>query len=163
LSQTTPQNTPFRGAISRYTHRVAISNERLVADDGGQVTFDYRDRTDGDRRKQLTLLADQFIGRFLNHVLPDGFMRIRHYGFLANRHRGVKPPVIRKLLGVRPPEPSPQESLGDWLQEILDIDLDACPCCGGELQRIELEPVCPVVSITRPRGRPRAPPRKANR
>ena len=159
---------PFAGPrklldyLSRYTHRVAISNERLVTCDDGQVTFNYRDRRDADRRKQLTLRAVQFIGRFLSHVLPDGFMRIRHYGFLANRDRTIRLATIGELLGVRPPEPSPRESLEQWLREILGIDLDACPCCGGELQRIELEPVRPVVPIAGPRCRSRGPPQEAH-
>ena len=84
-------NAPFAGPeklwdyLGRYTHRVAISNQRLLSADDGQVRFHYRDRADGDRRKIAVLPAAQFIGRFLQHVLPDRFMRIRHYGFLANR------------------------------------------------------------------------------
>jgi hypothetical protein len=87
---------PFAGPrklldyLSRYTHRVAISSDRLVGWEEGQVTFRYRDRSDGDRRKRLELSADRFIGRFLCHVLPAGFMRNRQYGFLANRYRGTK-------------------------------------------------------------------------
>lgn len=69
--------------LGRYTHRVALSNDRLVQIDNGQVTLSYRDRKDGDRKKTMTLEAHEFIRRFLIHVLPDGFMRIRHFGFLA--------------------------------------------------------------------------------
>ena len=82
---------PFAGPrklvdyLGRYTHRVAISNDRLVGCDEGQVRFSYRDRKEGDRLKTATLPAAEFIGRFLHHVLPARFMRIRHYGFLANR------------------------------------------------------------------------------
>ena len=71
--------------LGRYTHRVALSNDRILAVDQGQVTLSYRDRKDGDRKKTLTLDAQEFIRRFLLHVLPEGFMRIRHFGFLANR------------------------------------------------------------------------------
>ncbi len=160
---------PFAGPrklldyLSRYTHRVAISNQRLVSCDDRQVTFVYRDRTDGDRRKQLVLPAKQFIGRFLTHVLPDRFMRIRHYGFLANRHRGVKLAVIRNLLGVWQPEPSPQESLEQWLRETLGIDLDRCPCCGGEVIQIELLAVRPAVQVTRSGFHVRGPPKEIHR
>ena len=71
--------------LGRYTHRVAISNHRLLSCENRQVEFSYRDRADGDRRKTTSLPAEEFIRRFLLHILPPGFMRIRHYGFLANR------------------------------------------------------------------------------
>lgn len=159
---------PFAGPrklldyLSRYTHRVALSNQRLLACHDGKVTFSYRDRTDGDRRKQMVLPAQQFIGRFLSHVLPDRFTRIRHYGFLANGHRRAKLSSIRKLLGARLPEESPQESLQQWLKETLGIDIDACPCCGGVLTSTEVPPVRPSIQIASPRRHPRGPPRKAN-
>ena len=158
---------PFAGPgklldyLSRYTHRVAISNERLVGCRDGQVTFRYRDRADGDRRKLCTLAATEFIGRFLCHVLPDRFMRIRHYGFLANGHRRVKLLTTRTLLGVRPPVEAATESLEQWLKETLGIDLDACPCCGGELVSVELPTVRPQVQLARPYIRPRPPPTRA--
>ncbi len=69
--------------LGRYTHRVALSNDRILNVDHDQVTLSYRDRKDGDRKKTLTLEAHEFIRRFLLHVLPDGFMRIRHFGFLG--------------------------------------------------------------------------------
>src|SRR3990172_44598 len=69
--------------LGRYTHRVALSNNRILAVENGQVTFSYRDRRDKDRLKSMPLDAEQFIRRFLLHVLPDGFIRIRHFGFLA--------------------------------------------------------------------------------
>ena len=159
---------PFAGPrklldyLSRYTHRVAISNQRLVACHDGQVTFSYRDRTDGDRRKQRVLPVEKFIGRFLSHVLPDRFTRIRHYGFLANRHRRAKLAAIGKLLGARPLEESPQESLQQWLKETLGIDVDACPCCGGVLASTEVPAVRPRIQLASPRRHPRGPPSKAN-
>ena len=69
--------------LGRYTHRVALSNDRILKVENGEVTLSYRDRRDGDRKKTMTLDAQEFIRRFLLHVLPDGFMRIRHFGFLG--------------------------------------------------------------------------------
>jgi predicted Zn-ribbon and HTH transcriptional regulator len=157
---------PFAGPaklldyLSRYTHRVAISNDRLVALGNGQVTFTYRDRRDGDRRKLKTLPAKQFIGRFLTHVLPDSFMRIRHYGFLSNRNRKRKLATIRKLLGVRiPPTQPPAQTAQQWLEAILDIDTSRCPCCGSLMSESELGPVRPAKRFASIRpSQPRAPP-----
>ena len=136
---------PFAGPaklldyLSRYTHRVAISNDRLVSCRNGEVTFRYRDRADGDRRKERTLPAAEFISRYLKHVLPTRFMRIRHYGFLANRHRRSKLATIRTLLGARPPEPPPAaQSASEWLEAVLGIDPDCCPGCGEPLSSREL-------------------------
>lgn len=133
---------PFAGPaklldyLSRYTHRVAISNDRLLACGDGQVTFAYRDRADGDRRKRSTIPADRFIGRFLTHVLPDRFTRIRHYGFLSNRNRKTKLATIRKRLAVRPPEPAITLTAEQWLETVLEIETSRCPCC-GKLMREE--------------------------
>ena len=130
---------PFAGPaklldyLSRYTHRVAIHNSRLLACRDGQVTFRYRDRRDGDRRKQLTLPAEQFIGRFLSHVLPSSFMRVRHYGFLGNRHKQTLLAIIRKLLGASPPTQVLVKTTEDWLKEVLGIEPNTCPCCGDQL------------------------------
>lgn len=126
--------------LSRYTHRVAVSNDRLVACENGEVTFSYRDRTDGDRRKHATLPAAQFIGRFLSHVLPDNFMRIRHYGFLSCGQRSGKLALIRGRLGVGAFAAKSPQTAEQWLAEVLGIDPNACPCCGAPLQRRELEP-----------------------
>jgi|SRR6056297_145912 len=136
---------PFAGPaklldyLSRYTHRVAISNDRLVACENGEVTFRYRDRADGDRRKETTLPAEQFIGRFLSHVLPDNFMRIRHYGFLSCGQRKRKLAQIRGLLGVRAVAAKSPQTAEQWLAEVLGIDPNACPCCGAPLQQRALE------------------------
>jgi hypothetical protein len=92
--------------LGRYTHRVALSNDRILALENGQVTFTYRDRKDNDRLQSMTLDAHEFIRRFLLHVLPDGFMRIRHFGFLANRAKKHALPQCRKLLGLNPTPPS---------------------------------------------------------
>lgn len=133
---------PFAGPrklldyLGRYTHRVAISNHRLLACDNGQVCFTWRDRRNGDRRKQMSLPAGEFIGRFLTHVLPDRFMRVRHYGLLANRGKKERLAHVRRLLGVgSPPKPreEPPQTAAQWLQTLLGIDLDRCPCCGEVL------------------------------
>jgi hypothetical protein len=84
--------------LARYTHRIAITNARLLAVDAQQVTFRYRDYRDGNRRKTLSLNGTEFVRRFLLHLLPKGFMRIRHFGFLANRGREQKLAQIRQAL-----------------------------------------------------------------
>jgi hypothetical protein len=84
--------------LARYTHRVALSNARLVALADGQVTFRYHDYADGRRPKKMTLTAEEFLRRFLLHVLPRGFVKMRHYGLLANRHREEKLRLCRQLL-----------------------------------------------------------------
>jgi predicted Zn-ribbon and HTH transcriptional regulator len=130
--------------LGRYTHRVALSNNRILALENGQVTFSYRDRRDKDRLKSMTLDAEEFIRRFLLHVLPDGFMRVRHFGFLANRTKKHALPQCRKLLGLNPALPQiPKKSAHDLLLELTGIDLSRCPRCQkgtmivvGELPRI---------------------------
>jgi hypothetical protein len=105
---------PFAGPeqvldyVGRYTHRVAISNNRLLDIDHGKITFHYKDYRHDGEQKTMTLNADEFIRRFLLHVLPDGFQRIRHYGFLGNRYREEKLARCRQLLGM-PANPLPAE------------------------------------------------------
>jgi len=132
---------PFAGParlldyLSRYTHRVAITNSRIKSCTDGSVTFNYRDRRDGDRRKQMTLPVNQFIGRFLSHVLPTRFMRIRHYGYLANRFKQERLATIRKLIGARSPGLDvPIPTADQLLEMVLGIAVDQCPCCGDRLQ-----------------------------
>jgi hypothetical protein len=116
--------------LGRYNHRVALSNDRILDIENGQVTLSYRDRRDGDRKKTMTLDAHEFIRRFLLHVLPDGFMRIRHFGFLANRSKKHLLPQCRKLLDLDPALPRcPTESAKDLLLRITGVDLSRCPCC----------------------------------
>jgi len=127
---------PFNGPnkvldyLGRYTHRVAISNHRIVKVQDGLVTFRYRDRRDGDKCKQMTISAQEFIRRFLLHILPDSFMRIRHYGFLANRCKKRDMPRCRDLLGLRPetPEVLP-ETTQDRVLRLTGVDVTKCPCC----------------------------------
>src|SRR3981189_2948396 len=106
---------PFAGPeqvlayVARYTHRVAISNNRLLDIDEGKVRFHWKDYRNGNRQKTMTLAADEFIRRFLRHVLPAGFQRIRYYGFLANRYREQKLARCRELRGMPAPEPATSE------------------------------------------------------
>jgi Putative transposase len=116
--------------LGRYAHRVALSNDRILNVDHDQVTLSYRDRKDGDRKKTILLDAHEFIRRFLLHVLPDGFMRIRHFGFLANRSKKQALPQCRKLLDLDPAlADRPVESAKDLLLQITGVDLSRCPCC----------------------------------
>ena len=140
--------------LSRYTHRTAIANSRLVAFAGERVTFKWKDyRAKGDARyKLMTLDADEFIRRFLIHVLPDGFHRIRHYGLFANANRANNIALARRLLAV--PDPTPSSRASDHAENGRDDkDWNACPCCGGRMIIVEaFEPGCqprfwPVPSI----------------
>jgi hypothetical protein len=132
---------PFAGPkavlayLSRYTHRVAISNRRLIAADAKTVTFKVKDyRIDGpDRYKTMTLDAHEFIRRFLIHVLPKGFHRIRHYGLLASGVKADNLARARKLLDAAPPAPEPQDIASDPA-----TPLESCPCCGAAMRIIEV-------------------------
>jgi len=153
---------PFAGPkklldyLGRYTHRVAISNDRLISCDDDQVRFAWRDRRDGDRVKQISIPAEEFLTRFLRHVLPDRFQRIRHYGLIANRNKHERLERCRRLLGVTrfsdpsaSPDPGPS-TLTDWLISV-GIHPDRCPCCGGPLHRAVIEPQ-PDIPIIPPVG-----------
>jgi hypothetical protein len=120
--------------LARYTHRVAISNDRLLAMNGSHVSFSYRDS--GGTRKVTTLKTGEFIRRFLLHVLPDGFHRIRNYGLLANGHRAEKLALCRKLLEV-PSTPTDRSLDDDKDLDLPDDERPPCPCCGGRMQIIE--------------------------
>jgi hypothetical protein len=127
---------PFGGAdqvleyLSRYTHRVAISNRRLLDVADGKVTFEYRDRREGNRVKQLTIPAAEFIRRFLQHVTPAGLCRIRHYGFLSNRDKARQLPRCRELLGQAsaPPTELPRDPV-QLLLRLTGVDVTRCPQC----------------------------------
>jgi putative transposase/transposase-like zinc-binding protein len=136
---------PFAGPehvlayLGRYTHRVALSNNRLVALDDDRVRFRWRDYADGNRLKIMELEASEFLRRFLLHVVPDGFVRIRHFGLLANHRRAANLARCRTLLAQAPPPPrlSP-ESVRDLMLRITGIDIDLCPICRqGSLRRRE--------------------------
>jgi len=130
---------PFAGPeavlayLSRYTHRVAISNSRLIAFDKSGVTFRYKDyrRNRADRQQVMTLATDEFIRRFLLHVLPRGFHRIRHYGLLAGSARKASIALARKLLDVAAPPDKDIPAQSDNFRP-------SCPCCGGRMIVIEV-------------------------
>jgi hypothetical protein len=144
---------PFAGPdavlayLSRYTHRVAISNRRLIAFDETGVTFRYKDyrRHGPDRQQVMTLAVDEFIRRFLLHLLPKGFHRIRHYGLLAGTARKASLALVRELLAVAP---QPND---DTPVEPLDVR-PPCPCCGGHMIVIEA-----FARWSQPRAPPHAP------
>jgi hypothetical protein len=133
---------PFAGPaqvlayLARYTHRIAIANSRLLSLCDGTVSFRWRDYKDDNKIKVMTLEAGEFIRRFLLHVLPDGFHRIRHYGLFANGHRADKLALCRKLLKVAPaPIDCNSEDHDD--DGAPDIDPPPCPCCGGRMRIVE--------------------------
>ena len=115
--------------LGRYTHRVAIANSRLVSVTDAQVAFRWKDYRDHGKTKLMTLAADEFIRRFLLHALPDGFHRIRHYGFLANRQRAAKLALCRRLLDA-PSQGPPAEQVQDAAPSHWP---DRCPTCGGAM------------------------------
>ena len=119
--------------LGRYTHRVAIANSRLVGLDDGQVSFTWKDYRQDGRTKVMTLPADEFIRRFLQHTVPDGFHRIRHIGFLANRYRTEKLALCRNLLSAPPPDEPPPRRWQDRLRDLTGQAIDICPCCGGQM------------------------------
>ena len=128
---------PFAGPaqvldyVGRYTHRVAISNNRLVSMDDGKVRFRWKDYRDGNRQKTMTLTAEEFIRRFLIHVLPDGFHRIRYFGFLGNCHRA---PQARALPGTARDDAGrtgndPPADYRDRFEALTGQSLRECPHC----------------------------------
>ena len=133
---------PFAGPaqvlayLARYTHRVAIANSRLVSLTDGKACFRWKDYRQEGKSKVMTLDAGEFIRRFLLHVLPDGFHRIRHYGLFANGHRAERIELCRKLL--RAPASQPQsENEHNAKTEPAD-NPHVCPCCGGRMITIEI-------------------------
>jgi hypothetical protein len=111
--------------LGRYTHRIAISNHRLVAFDGDHVTFRWRDYAHGNKQRLMTVSAAEFIRRFLVHVLPKGFVRIRHFGFMANAQRSASLQRCRQLLRTSPVISSTDSASAPsgWF----------CPKCGGPM------------------------------
>jgi hypothetical protein len=140
---------PFGGAqkvldyLGRYVHRVAISNHRLVCVGQAGVRFRYRDHRNDGQLKQMHLGGEEFLQRFLQHVLPDRFVRIRYHGFLQGRFRDARLKRIRELLGVVALTTKPhKESVAVLLQRLTGVDLSICPVCGrGRMtRRSELPP-----------------------
>src|SRR6202789_1143154 len=124
--------------LGRYTHRGAIANSRIQDCDDGHVAFAWKDYRDGGAVKTMCLKPDEFIRRFLLHALPDGFHRIRHFGFLANGHRTQKLALCRSLLtdGGEPTTRGKIESPTSAPSETLDLDPPPCPECGGVMRVI---------------------------
>ena len=120
--------------LARYTHRVAIANSRIKSLKDGMVTFTAKDRKK-NRIEPVTISAVEFIRRFLLHSLPKGFVRIRHYGFLANRNRRTNLKVIRQLLKLPTELAKTQASLEEMMLQLTGIDITTCPCCNkGKMQ-----------------------------
>ena len=147
---------PFAGPeqvlkyLSRYTHRIALTNARLVAQDDETVTFRWKDRREGDAKKLMTLPAEEFLRRFFQHVLPSGFVRIRHYGLHANAGKAEKIARCRELLGAPPPVPPPLEEEGweDRLLRLTGRDVRRCPGCGERTLTL-VETLAPTVMESR--------------
>jgi len=127
---------PFAGPqqvleyLGRYTHRVAISNNRIIAIDNGRGTFTYRDRQQDNEIKKMTLEAHEFIRRFLLHILPSGFMKIRYFGFLSHTNKGKQIPLIRDLIdpSAKLPEKT-EETICEMMLRLTGTDITCCPKC----------------------------------
>jgi hypothetical protein len=138
--------------LGRYIHRVAIANSRLLGCENGRVRFRWKDYRADNKSKVMTLDADEFIRRFLLHVLPKGFRRIRHFGFLANACRAAKLPAIRAAL--QAPEPAPTVEPADYRERYATLTghrIDLCPICGGRMVEIGFWPRSPSRRPTAPR------------
>jgi hypothetical protein len=114
--------------LGRYTHRVAISNHRLLAIDCDHVTFRWKDYAHGNKKRKMTVGASEFLRRFVQHVLPRGFVRIRHFGFLANAHRTELLVIARELIGESP------ESRPSTAFVAADVRVWRCPLCGAAMR-----------------------------
>ena len=134
--------------LGAYTHRVAISNHRLVSFQDDQVTFRWRDSAHKNKKRLLTLSADEFLRRFLLHVLPRGFVRIRHFGFLASRRRGTLLPICRQALSAN--SPTPQPGAIPPIHELHPAPLWECPLCGALMVVVERFTVLPIRSRSPP-------------
>ncbi len=137
---------PFNGPesviqyLGRYTHRVAITNHRIIGMENGKASFSWKDYSDGNRKKTMILDASEFIRRFLLHVLPDGFVKIRYFGILANRNRKACLERCRELLGVKPHTEDIPKTWQALLLEITGIDIGQCPLCHGRMKAKETIP-----------------------
>lgn len=135
---------PFAGPkqvleyLGRYTHRVAISNNRIISVDDGKVAFTYRDRKRDNSVRTMTLRADEFIRRFLLHVLPKRFMKIRYFGFLANTNKKKAIPLLRQLIDANAELPEEtNETIGEMMLRLTGTDIACCPECGkGKMKRV---------------------------
>jgi len=117
--------------LGRYTHRVAITNNRILAVDDGSVQFRYRDRSDDNKEKRLAVSGEEFIRRFLLHVLPRGFTKIRYFGFLAHANKNICIPLIRALIGtIKDYAEKLVESVQEMMLRLTGVDIGCCPKCG---------------------------------
>jgi len=128
--------------LGHYTHRIAISNHRLVSLEQGRVSFQWKDYSHGNAIKTMTIEASEFIRRFLLHVLPNGFQRIRHFGFLSNRYRDAKLTLCRQFLNVQVSVDTKLKESQDWkarYELLTGRSVDACPVCrSGRMAAIEI-------------------------
>jgi uncharacterized protein YbaR (Trm112 family) len=145
---------PFAGPqqvldyLGRYTHRVAISNNRIISIDDGRVTFTYKDRQNDNEIKKMTLDANEFIRRFLLHVLPKGLIKIRYFGFLAHTNKKKDIPLIRKLIDADATWPEKiDETICEMMLRLTGIDITCCPVCKkGKMIRIRKLPIQNVLN-----------------
>jgi hypothetical protein len=138
--------------FGRYTHRIAISNHRLLSVADGIVTFSYRDRRDANKRKTISLPAREFIRRFLLHTVPSSFMRVRHFGFLANRRKKTALSRCRELLGLSPDiQRAEPKATAELVLDLTGKDLALCPCCRTGRMRVvgEIVPLHRLALFTR--------------
>ena len=117
--------------LGRHTHRVAISNNRIKEITGDKVTFSYIDRKDNDTKKVMSLTGQEFLRRFIMHIMPYGFTRIRHYGFLSSRNKSKSLNAIRKCFKIKPPEKK-QRTWVDIVKQRWGFDPFKCSECGGQ-------------------------------
>lgn len=128
---------PFKNAacvveyLGRYTHRVAISNNRIISIENDSVSFKWRDYKDNSKHKVMTLSAEEFIRRFLIHILPNGFMKIRHYGLLGNRNKTTKLKICKQLTHTSLLSEEKATTL-QLIRKLTGIDISKCPNCGSE-------------------------------
>jgi len=145
---------PFTGPeqvleyLGRYTHRVAISNNRILSANDGKVVFTYRDRSKNNALRTMTLSANEFIRRFLLHVLPNGFMKIRYFGFLAHTNKNQAIAILRKLIDGKDELPmKTDETIGEMMLRLTGTDITCCPQCGkGKMKLLKNLPQPPGLS-----------------
>ena len=137
--------------LGRYTHRVALSNHRLVSVSDTEVRFRYKDYAHGNARKVLALQPAQFIRRFLLHILPSGFMRIRHYGLIANRAKRTKLAAVRAALDHPPAAQAQQpESVEAFWLRVAKLDIHQCAHCHTG-RMVVIGPIMPALARAPPR------------
>ena len=131
--------------LGRYTHRVAISNERIIGMEGSAVRFRMRDSANGNRKKVVRMEASEFIGRFMQHVLPKGFKRIRHYGLIGPAHKAANLAAARAALEAPAPDPVVIETVAEFMKRVASIEWLNCPHCReGRFVVIETIPPSPL-------------------